>query len=63
MVGNLIELLFHNNLSRVSVYWYMRETQRGTLSSNSRLKTVLVMCMCIYIYIYMYIYIYIYTHT
>ena len=28
-----------NNLLRASIYWYMREQQRGTVSSNSRFQT------------------------
>ena len=41
-VGNLIELFScQNSLSRASTYWYMRENQRGTVSSNSRFRTVL----------------------
>ena len=27
-------------LSRASIYWHMRETQRGSVSSNSRCQTV-----------------------
>ena len=35
------DLLAQKSLSRASIYWYMRETQRGTVSSNSRFQTVL----------------------
>ena len=34
-------LLAQNSLSWASFYWYMRETQRGTVSSNSRSQAVL----------------------
>ena len=41
-VGNLIEIVWlQQKLSLASVYWHMRETQRGTVSSNSRFRTVL----------------------
>ena len=42
-VGDLIETLWlkHITLSRALLYWYVRETQRGTVSSNSRFQPVL----------------------
>ena len=44
------------------VYWYMREPQRGTVSSNSSFQTVIATYV-LYIYIYIYIcYNVIYTH-
>ena len=36
------DLLAQKSLSRASIYWHMRETQRGTVSSNSRFRTVLI---------------------
>ena len=36
------DCLAQRNLSRASIYWYMREQQRGTVSSNSRVQTALV---------------------
>ena len=33
MVGILIEI-YQSNLLQASAYWYMREQQRGTVSSN-----------------------------
>ena len=35
------ELLAQKQLSHASIYWHMRETQRGAVSSNSRYQTVL----------------------
>ena len=35
------DLMSQTNLYRASIYWYMRETQRRTVSSNSRSPTVL----------------------
>ena len=35
------DCLVQTNLSLASMYWYMRETQRGTVSSNSRAHTAL----------------------
>ena len=32
--------LVQKRLSRASIYWYMREQQRGTVSSNSRFQIV-----------------------
>ena len=41
-VGSLIEMFrLKRKLSRASIYWHMREKQRGTVSSNSRFQTVL----------------------
>ena len=41
-VGNLVEIRWpKQSPSRASSYRYMRETQRGTVSSNSRFRTVL----------------------
>ena len=34
------DMLAQQKQSKASTYWYMRETQRGTLSSNSRFQTV-----------------------
>ena len=36
------DFLDRKNLQRASTYWYMREKQRGTVSSNSRFQMVLV---------------------
>ena len=36
------DVLAQKGISLASIYWYMRETQKGTVSSNSRFKTVLV---------------------
>ena len=33
--------LAQTNLSQTSIYWYMRDTQRGPDSSNSRFQTIL----------------------
>ena len=42
-VGNLIDIcLAPKSLSPASFYWYMREQQRGTVSSNSRFQTALL---------------------
>ena len=35
------DLLAQETLSRASIYWYVRETQRGTVSSNSRFQAAL----------------------
>ena len=40
-VGNLIDIVwFEQNLSQASIYWHLREQQRGTVSSNPRFQTV-----------------------
>ena len=39
-VGNLIESVWPpTNISQASIYWYMRDKQKGTVSSNSRFQT------------------------
>ena len=41
-VGNLIEFSSaQRGLSRASIYWYMREQQKSTVSSTSRSQTIL----------------------
>ena len=73
-VGSLIDFFWlkKSNHRPQSIYWYAREQRRGTVSSNSRSRTILSqqfsaslseICICMYAYMYIYIYIYIYIHT